>query len=204
MNQIKEKVLRKMRLRDYAMHFGTLFGLVWIARFGILLLGLNDSPMMMIYVVSVLCIPVMLMRATRRYRRQCGGVLGFWDALQLCVLSCFYAALLTAVAHYVFFRYIDRGYVAESYATLIAQLKEQAPAGQDSLATVCEEALGIWNSLSPIDITLQMMSNNLFWGAMVSIPIALLMYRKPKAGAQAEPQAREPRTQEPENIENPE
>jgi hypothetical protein len=49
-----------------------------------------------------------------------------------------------------------------------------------------------------------MMSNNLFWGAMVSIPIALLMYRKPKAGAQAEPQAREPRTQEPENIENPE
>jgi hypothetical protein len=40
-----------------------------------------------------------------------------------------------------------------------------------------DEALEVWNQMTVANITSQLMINNLFWGILMSLPIALLVKR---------------------------
>ena len=48
-----------------------------------------------------------------------------------------------------------------------------------------QEALETARLLSPIDITLQMISSNVFWGSILAFPTALFVMRRKKDNAPA-------------------
>ena len=113
----------------------------------------------------------------RRYRDTAlGGVISFRRALLFSMLIYFYAALLMAAAQFVYFQFIDHGFMLSQYAEITGTPEfktmlsaygmrpEDMKLAMDNLA-----------ALRPIDIALQFLSTNIILGLIVSLPIAAMM-----------------------------
>lgn len=168
-------------MQRYAMLFGTYMGSFWILKFILFPLGLSVPFLLFLFMGLTLCVPFMGYYYARVYRNQvCGGSIGFLHAWIFTVFMYMFAAMLAAVAHYVYFRFIDYGYVINTYETMIDTLAQSPMPGMDAYIATCRDALETARSITPIDITLQMISWNVFWGSILAFPTALFVMRRGK------------------------
>lgn len=99
-------------MQRYAMLFGTYMGGFWILKFILFPVGLSVPFLLFLFMGLTLCVPFMGYYYARMYRNQvCGGGISFLHAWIFTVFMYMFAALLAAVAHYIYFRFIDHGYV---------------------------------------------------------------------------------------------
>lgn len=167
---------------QYAMLFGTYLGGYWILKFILFPLGLTVPLLSFLFVGLTLCVPFMGYYYVRMYRNTvCEGRISFMQAWVFTVFMYMFAALLTAVAHYVYFRFIDQGYIVSAYESQIDLLKQSGVKEIEAYAVTFREALDTIKSLTPIDITMQLVSWNVFCGAMLAIPTALFVMKRGKA-----------------------
>jgi hypothetical protein len=68
--------------------------------------------------------------------------------------------------------------VASVYADLIQTLKAVPGEAEAQLYEPLEETLTLWREMSPINIALQLMTNNILWSVVMALPLALLLKRK--------------------------
>ena len=149
--------------------------------------GLSVPFLLFLFMGLTLCVPFMGYYYARMYRNQvCGGGISFLHAWVFTVFMYMFAALLAAVAHYIYFRFIDHGYVINTCETMVDTLAQSNMPGMDSYIATYQEALETARLLSPIDITLQMISSNVFWGSILAFPTALFVMRRKKDDAPAE------------------
>ena len=98
-------------LQQTAMYFGTLMGLFWIIKFTFLPLGFTIPLLQLLFVLLTFFVPILGYLYARKFRnRYCGGSITFSRAFAFTVLMYLFAALLVAVAHSIYFRYIDNGW----------------------------------------------------------------------------------------------
>lgn len=109
------------------------------------------------------------------------GVISYWRAYGYSLLTYFYAALLLAAAQYIYFQFIDHGFLLNQYTamtsspefksmmTLYGIKADEMKLTMDTIAT-----------LRPIDIALQFLTTNLFLGIVISWPMAALIKSKYK------------------------
>ncbi len=157
-------------MQRYAMLFGTYMGGFWILKFILFPVGLSVPFLLFLFMGLTLCVPFM----------------GYYYAWIFTVFMYMFAALLAAVAHYIYFRFIDHGYVINTCETMVDTLAQSNMPGMDSYIATYQEALETARLLSPIDITLQMISSNVFWGSILAFPTALFVMRRKKDDAPAE------------------
>lgn len=170
----------------YAMLFGTYMGGFWILKFILFPVGLSVPFLLFLFMGLTLCVSFMGYYYARMYRNQvCGGGISFLHAWIFTVFMYMFAALLAAVAHYIYFRFIDHGYVINTCETMVDTLAQSNMPGMDSYIATYQEALETARLLSPIDITLQMISSNVFWGSILAFPTALFVMRRKKDNAPA-------------------
>ena len=171
---------KKGNMQQYAMIFGTYMGIFWILKFALIPLGLTHPFLSLLFICLTICVPFMGYYYTRLYRdRVCGGVIPFMHAWSFNILMYMCAALLTAIAHYVYFQYIDEGYILntcrETLETLMSTPGMEVNSGQ------IKQALETMERLTPVDIMLNMLQTNVFFCVLLGIPTALLVMRnKPK------------------------
>lgn len=121
------------------------------------------------------------------YRNQvCGGGISFLHAWIFTVFMYMFAALLAAVAHYIYFRFIDHGYVINTCETMVDTLAQSNMPEMDSYIATYQEALETARLLSPIDITLQMIFVQCILGFDTGFPHRLVVMRRKKDDAPAE------------------
>lgn len=162
-------------MQRYAMLFGTYMGGFWILKFILFPVGLSVPFLLFLFMGLTLCVPFMGYYYVRMYRNQvCGGGISFLHAWIFTVFMYMFAALLAAVAHYIYFRFIDHGYVINTCETMVDTLAQSNMPGMDSYIATYQEALETALLLSPIDITLQMISSNVFWGSILAFPTRLV------------------------------
>ena len=70
-----------------------------------------------------------------------GGGISFLHAWVFTVFMYMFAALLAAVAHYIYFRFIDHGYVINTCETMVDTLAQSNMPGMDSYIATYQEAL---------------------------------------------------------------
>lgn len=175
-------------LQKYAMHFGTYMGIYWIMKFILFPLGLSIPFLLLLFVVMTLGVPFMGYFYARMYRNKvCGGYISFLQAWIFTVFMYMFASLLTAVAHYIYFRYIDGGFVVDTYLRLMQGPSATQLPGMGGYVDQFKSMLELISSLSPIDITLQLLSQNVFYCSILAVPIALFVTRRNKKAA--EPQS---------------
>ncbi len=86
-----------------------------------------------------------------------------------------FAALLASVAHYIYFRFVDQGFILNAYENLLNTFTDKTLPDMDKYIDSLKESLNVLRSLSPIDITMQLISKNVFYGTLLAIPTALMI-----------------------------
>lgn len=166
-------------LQQTAMYFGSLMGLFWIIKFTFLPLGFTIPLLQLLFVLLTFFVPILGYLYARKFRnRYCGGSITFSRAFAFTVLMYLFAALLAAVAHYIYFRYIDNGFLIDSY---IGQLEAMKPTATEELKESIDqfiEGFSLISSLSPIQLTFQLISQNFLYGTLLALPTALLVMRR--------------------------
>lgn len=129
-------------MQRYAMLFGTYMGGFWILKFILFPVGLSVPFLLFLFMGLTLCVPFMGYYYARMYRNQvCGGGISFLHAWIFTVFMYMFAALLAAVAHYIYFRFIDHGYVINTCETMVDTLAQSNMPGMDSYIATYQEAL---------------------------------------------------------------
>lgn len=164
-------------MQQYAMIFGTYMGVFWILKFTLLPLGMTSPFLLLLFICLTLCVPFMGYYYTKIYRdKVCGGTIGFLHAWVFDIFMYVCAALLTAVAHYVYFRFIDQGFMLDTLRQQSMQMTGNILMSPEQMKTYIDTMV----TLTPTDITLSMVSSNIYYCALLSIPTALIAMRKKK------------------------
>lgn len=168
---------KRYNMQQYAMIFGTYMGVFWILKFTLLPLGMTSPFLLLLFICLTLCVPFMGYYYTKIYRdKVCGGTIGFLHAWVFDIFMYVCAALLTAVAHYVYFRFIDQGFMLDTLRQQSMQMTGNILMSPEQMKTYIDTM----GTLTPTDITLSMVSSNIYYCALLSIPTALIAMRRKK------------------------
>ena len=172
---------KKPTLQESAMRYGTLMGIFWTLKFVLFPAGMSMPVLLMAFFLLTLIVPVAGFFFVRQYRdRECEGVLNFSRAFLFTSFMYMFAALFTAVAHYIYFRYIDHGMIIATYLDMLSTMDQVATDGMKESIDQFQQALDAIATLSPLEITVQLLTQNIFNCTMLAIPTTLLVMRKKK------------------------
>ena len=173
-------------MMHYAMNFGLVVGVYYILKFCLFPMSLRSTAAGMLFIVLSLMVPLLLFRLTRTYRdRYMSGSITFVHALAFAMLTMIFGSLLASVAHYVYFAYIDGGMMVGALEQSIEQIVTLLSAENmsegvdmpdvsiDEYITMLRTTMMQIEAMSPIDITMGMLSNNVSWSIIVALPVAL-------------------------------
>jgi hypothetical protein len=163
------------------MRYGTVMGIFWTLKFVLFPMGMQSPLLLMAFFLLTLIVPVAGFFLVRQYRdRECGGVLSFSRAFLFTSFMYLFAALFATIAHYVYFRYIDGGLIVNTYQDMITQMEAIATADMKASLDQFQQALDIIAALSPLEISIQLITQNVFYCTLIALPTALLVKRNPQ------------------------
>lgn len=173
---------KKPTLQESAMRYGTAMGIFWTLKFVLFPMGMENPLLLTLFFFLTLAVPFIGYFLTRKYRNEeCGGAITFSRAFMFVIFMYLFATLFVTIAHYIYFRFMDNGYIVSSYESMLSQF--------DTIATTEEmrasieqfkEALKMVGDLSPIEISMQLISQNIFYCSLIAIPTAFFVKRKPQ------------------------
>lgn len=170
-----------------AMNMGAVAGVYYIAKFCLFPLSLHSTMAALLFLGLTLVVPFLIYQLTKRYRDQyCGGQIEFTRAFFFSMLTMGFGSLLAAAAHYIYFAFIDGGAMVGALVQSIEQLQSidltaleganaDAVTQFNQYVEAMEQTVQQLQALSPIDITMGMLSNNFSWSVILSLPIALIV-----------------------------
>lgn len=159
-------------LMSAAMSYGFSLGIFWIVKYIFYMFSMRFSYLVVIYWGMSLVVPYLAYLLTKRYREDLGGVISFSQAWRFGVLIYLFAAMLVSVMHYVFYRFVaPPDFLSSAVEQTIASLKQMQV---DSKVISSIESM----NFSPIHMALQGILNNIFYGIILSLPVAALVCRR--------------------------
>ena len=168
----------KSTLQEYAMRYGTAMGIFWACKFVLFPLGMSMPLLLIFFFILTLSVPILGYLFVRKYReQQCEGVLNFSRAYIFTIFMYMFASLFVAVIHYLYFRYMDNGMIVNTYQGMIDQMNAVATGDMKESLEQFRTALDVVSSLTPLEITLQLLTQNVFYCTILAIPTGLLVMR---------------------------
>ena len=172
---------KKPTLQEHAMRYGTLMGIFWTLKFVLFPLGMHTPMLLMAFFLLTLIVPVAGFFFARQFRDQeCEGTINFSRAFVFTCSMYMFAALFTAVTHYIYFRYLDNGLIIGTYQDMLNQMSTMSIGTMKESIEQFQQALDVIASRSPLDITIQLITQNFFYCTMIAAPTALIVMRKPQ------------------------
>lgn len=172
---------KKRNFQEDAMRYGTIMGIFWTLKFILFPLGMENSLLLMTFFLLTLIVPVVGFFLVRQYRdRECEGTLNFSRAFLFTSFMYMFAALFATIAHYIYFRYLDNGMIVNTYQDMLTQMSTVATDDLKPSLEQFQEALDVIASLSPLEISIQLITQNIFYCTLIALPTALLVMRKQK------------------------
>ena len=171
---------QRNNFQQAAMRYGTLMGIFWTVKFALFPMGMG-MPVLLVgfFLLTFVGVPVLGFRFAQLYRnRECGGTLTFSRAFLFTSFMYLFAALFATIAHYIYFQYMDNGLIVSTYQDMLTQMTavattEEMKASLDQF----QQALDIIAGLSPLEISIQLITQNVFYCTLLALPTALLVKR---------------------------
>lgn len=166
-------------LRASARRDGLLVAAMWVACFACYLLGLSVPMLSMVALLLVLFTPVAVARRLGVFRETVGGgSLSFGNGWLLSVLIFLHAALLFALAQYIYFAWMDQGFLVAKIDQMLQEAGTAQALSQYQMTEMVQATVEQLASMRPIDLAFNMLATNVLAGLFLSFPIALVMQRK--------------------------
>lgn len=161
---------------NWAMYYGFFMGLFWILKFMLVPFVFRSSVASLAFVVLTIAVPFVGYFMARQYRDRCcpDGRVGLLQAWLFCSLLYVFAALITSVGHYLYFSFLDGGQLVAGYRQILDAVASASPEMKATF-DVYEETLDLLASMSPVQLTIQLISNNVFYGLWLALPTALIV-----------------------------
>jgi len=168
-----------VQLRAFARQDGALLGAIWTLSFACFIGEFSFPILGTLAMIIAMFTPVFVairLKNFRDYGR--GGVISFKRAFAYSVFTFFYASLIFALVQWIYFQFIDNGYLLKQYNLFMASDNVKELFEAYGVKEQMEENLGLFGQLSAIDKVLNFLPVNITVGIFLSLPIALAMKRE--------------------------
>ncbi len=163
-----------IQVKAFARQYGLFMAGLWIASF----LSIMLMPGTPLGNLLALATPFLMGYLLIRFRNYAlNGEISFRRGLALSVYTFFYASLIFAVFQYVYFRYLDNGAMMNMLLSSMKMLEPVYTANGMSKHEL-DMGLAAIQQLSPIELAFVFLMQNLFFGVLISFPVALVCRRK--------------------------
>lgn len=150
------------------MNYGFVMGIYWVIKYVFFILGFSHPTANIVYWSLSCLVPYIAYKMTLRYREGIGGEISFSHAWQFGVLLYFFAAVLVSLEHYFFYRFVaPPDLLVKTIGDMEETLRESGAS-----QTMLDAIKGI--KVTPIQMAIQGIFNNVLYGIFLSIPVALL------------------------------
>ena len=170
-----------VQLKAYARQDGFFLALLWIASFACYIMGISNGMLGMAAMILAVMTPFFVAGRLRRFRDEGReGVISFRRSYAYPVFVFFYGAVLLAVAQFIYFAYLDNGYLLSTYSKIVSSSEGHELIQQYGMSQVVNDSLSEMASLRPIDFALNILTINILVGFVLGVPIGLVMQRAKK------------------------
>ena len=168
-----------IQLKAYARQAGFFLALLWIACFAGYIIGLTSQFMALASMLMVITTPFFVANRLKKFRDEGReGVISFGRSYAYTIFVFFYGAVLLAVAQYLYFAYMDNGYLVNSFAKMMTSEEGRMMLEQYGMTKVVDESLAEMAATRPIDYALNILTINISLGFILGVPIGLIMQRR--------------------------
>ena len=172
-----------IQLKAFARQDGALLALLWVVTFLLYIIGVSNQLLGLAAIMLMCYTPFFVgerLGKFRDYGRE--GVISFRRGYAYTVLVFFYGGVLFAVAQYLYFAFMDNGFLLSQFSKLIMSDEGQQLLEQYGMKEMANESLQEMSNIRPIDSALNMLTINISLGFILGLPISLVKQRtSPKA-----------------------
>lgn len=170
-----------IQLKAYARQDGFFLALLWIASFASYILGISNQLLAMLALMLALMTPFFVAGRLRKFRDEGrDGLISFSRSYAYTIFVFFYGAVLLAVVQFLYFAYVDNGYLLRTFMTAVSTEEGQQLLQQYGMTQMVDESLTEMASIRPIDYALNILTVNIMIGFVLGVPIGLVSYRTVK------------------------
>ena len=175
---VKMTPLEYKQLKAYARQDGFFLFLLWAASFASYVYGLTNQMMAMLAIVLAVMTPFFVAGRLRKFRDEGReGIISFRRSYAYTIFVFFYGAVLLAVLQFLYFAYMDHGYVLSSLSKMLSSDEGRMLVQQYGMTQMIDESLSQMAAVRPIDHALNFLTINIILGFIFGIPISLVMQR---------------------------
>ena len=168
-----------IQLKAYARQDGFFLALLWIASFSSYIMGLTNQILAMAALLMAVMSPFFVANRLKKFRDEGReGVISFARSYAYTIFVFFYGAVLLAVARYLYFAYMDNGYLVNSFAKMMTTDEGKMLLEQYGMTQMVDESLAEMAATRPIDYALNILTINISLGFILGVPIGLIMQRR--------------------------
>ena len=167
-----------IQLKAYARQDGFFLALLWTASFACYILGITNQMMEMLALGLAITTPFFVAGRLRKFRDEGReGLISFGRSYAYTIFVFFYGAVLLAVVQFLYFAYVDNGYLLSSFSKLLSTEEGRTLVSQYGMTQMVEDGLAEMANIRPIDYALNILTMNIVIGFVLGIPIGLAMQR---------------------------
>ena len=167
-----------IQLKAYARQDGFFLALLWTASFACYILGITNELLGMLALGLAVMTPFFVAGRLRKFRDEGReGLISFGRGYAYTVFVFFYGAVLLAVVQFLYFAYMDQGYLLSSFSKMLSSDEGMALVSQYGMTQMVEESLSEMANIRPIDYALNILTVNIVIGFVLALPIGLVMQR---------------------------
>lgn len=168
-----------------AMSYGFAMGIFWVIKYLFLIFGYSIPVLIYIYQILTLAVPFVAYYFTVRYRQDIGGNISFFHAWRFGTMLYFFAALIVSLEHFIFFQFIAPADFLTNTMNQLTNLLKSSNVSTDVIDAISR------TNFTPIHLAIQGIFNNIFYGIILSIPVAAIVCRRQAASMDGSMQQKE-------------
>lgn len=167
------------QLKAFARIDGALMALLWVGCFYCYINGMENVMLNMLSIVLLVITPFYAAQRLRHFRDHAReGIISFRRGYAYVVLIFFYGGLLFALAQYVYFAYMDKGFLLGKFTEMLSAPESMAWIKANGLSDLMKDSLDTMAQMRPIDYSLNMLTLNIIAGFIVGLPVAAFMQQR--------------------------
>jgi len=155
-----------------------LLALFWVVAFLLYIIGMQNQLLGLAAMMLIVYTPFFVGERLRKFRdfgRE--GLISFRRGYAYTVFVFFYGGVLFAIAQYLYFAYMDNGFLMGQFSKLVSSEEGRQLLEQYGMTQMASESLHQLASMRPIDYALNMLTVNITLGFLLGIPISLVVQR---------------------------
>ena len=170
-----------LQLKAFARQDGALLALLWVSSFLLYIMGLSNQMLGLAAILLMLYTPFFVGSRLGKFRdfgRE--GLISFRRGYAYTILVFFYGGVLFAVVQYLYFAFMDQGFLLSQFSRMMNTDEARQMLQQYGMTQMMDESLHQMAATRPIDYALNMLTINISLGFILGIPISLIKQKVKK------------------------